>query len=248
MLINNGDLFKLGEHRLICGDAGDPEIVKKLVDQFEISLIACDPPYGVAYVESKQGLAKVSAGNKIIANDQNQTEAEYIAFSNRWLETVKPYLAKKNSVYIFNSDKKLFALREAMVQSGYRFTQLLIWIKQQQVLGRMDYLPQHELIAYGWLGTHIFHKSQDKSVLFCPKPRKSKLHPTMKPVSLMRRLILNSSQIGECVYDPFGGSGTTLIACEQIKRKCLMIELDPEYCLKIINRYEKLAGSEAVKL
>lgn len=248
MSIKPGDLFQLGKHRLICGDSSKTDIVQKLISDTSVNLILTDPPYGVAYVESKQGLVQVSAGNKVIANDQNQTDEEYLAFSKAWLETVKPYLAKKNSVYIFNSDKMLFALRDAMLQSGYRFTQLLIWIKQQQVLGRMDYLPQHELIAYGWSGTHKFHKSQDKSVLFCPKPRKSKLHPTMKPVSLIRRLILNSSALRDFVYDPFGGSGTTLIACEQTKRSCLMIELDPDYCQKIITRFEKLTKIKAKQL
>jgi len=112
----------------------------------------------------------------------------------------------------------------------------------------MDYLPQHEFIAYGWFGTHEFHKSKDKSILFYPKPNKSKLHPTMKPVGLLRRLILNSTKVGDAVYDPFGGSGSTLIACEQTKRRCLTIEVDPKYCQTIIDRFNKLTGKEVKRL
>ena len=141
----------------------------------------------------------------------------------------------------------LFALRDGMQNAGFKFTQLLIWIKNHAVVGRMDYLPQHELIAYGWHGAHIFHKSKDKSILFHPKPNKSKLHPTMKPVSLLRQLILNSTKIGDVIYEPFGGSGSTLIACEQTKRNCLCIEIDPEYCQIIVDRYEKVTGIKVRK-
>jgi DNA modification methylase len=121
-------------------------------------------------------------------------------------------------------------------------------VKTQAIVGRLDYLPQHELIAYGWLGVHEFHKSKDKSVIVYPKPSKSILHPTMKPVGLLRQLILNSSKIGDTVYEPFAGSGSTLIACEQTRRKCVAVEMDPHYCEVIIRRFEKLAGIDALKL
>ncbi len=103
----------------------------------------------------------------------------------------------------------------------------------------------HELIAYGWFGTHKFYKAKDKSVLFCPKPQKSKWHATQKPISLIRRLILNSTQVGDIVYDPFLGSGTTLLACEQTHRKCIGIELDEGYFQVIVERWEKLSGLKA---
>ena len=247
MSVSNGDLFQLGDHYLLCGDALEIESVKKLVDNHEISLILTDVPYGVGYVENKPEYNKPKK-NWIIANDQTQTEGEYREFTGRWLDTVKPYLTGKNSYYIFNSDKMLFALREGLLSANFKFAQLLIWVKNHAVLGRLNYLPQHELIAYGWYGKHAFQKSQDKTVLFYPKPHKSPLHPTMKPVGLLRNLILNSSRIGEYVYDPFLGSGSTLIACEQTKRKCLGIELDPRYCETVITRYEKVAGRKAVKL
>jgi len=238
MSIKYGDLIKLGEHRLICGSSSDPEIIKKLVGDRKINLVINDVPYGVAVVESKTDMSKIKY--KPIANDQIQSENEYQKFNEDWLEAIKPYLAPKNSFYIFNSDKMIFSLKRALDKSDFRFCQLLIWIKNHAVLGRMDYLVQHELIAYGWFGTHKFYKSKDKTLLFFPKPQKSKLHPTMKPVPLIRHLILNSSQIGDYIFDGFLGSGTTLLAAEQTRRKYLGIELDPEYCQTIINRYQKM--------
>lgn len=246
-LIKSGDLFQLGSHRLACGDAMDHELVKRLLGQDTIDLILSDPPYGVLYTQAKAGFSKVKV-NKEIVNDDITSEFDYTVFTKNWLAAVTPYLAKKNAVYIFNSDKMLFALRDGMQQAEVNFSQLLIWIKNHAVVGRKDYLPMHELIAYGWHGTHLFHKSKDKSVLFYPKPNKSSLHPTTKPVPLLRHLILNSSRIGSTVYDCFAGSGSTLVACEQTRRKCLTVELDPDYCQTIITRFEKLTGIKTIKL
>ena len=142
----------------------------------------------------------------------------------------------------------VFSLRDGIVDADFRLTQLLIWIKNNVVVGRLHYLPQHELIAYGWFGSHEFYKAKDKSILVYPKPNKSPLHPTMKPVGLLRNLILNSSKIDDYVYDPFGESGSTLIACEQIKRRCLMVEIDPEYCQVIIDRFQKVTGQKAERI
>lgn len=245
--ISPGDVFTLGSHRLICGDAKDPNIIAKLIGKAQVDLILTDPPYGVAVVEGKEGFGDHTSSHRKIENDHIQSDAEYRRFTKEWLEMVKPYLSKKNSIYIFNSDKMLFALRDGMVDAGCHFGQLLIWLKTQAVVGRLDYLPQHELLAYGWIGTHQFHKSKDKSLLIYPRPSKSKLHPTMKPVGLLRRLILNSTKVRATVYDCFGGSGSTLLACEDTKRKCLMAELDPGYCRVIIDRFEKAAGIKAIK-
>lgn len=247
MSVQKYDIYKLGTHYLACGDALDSQIVEKLLKDRKVALILTDMPYGVGYVENKSGFNQLSK-SKIIANDHAQSDEQYRTFTSGWLELVKPYLAEKNSYYLFNSDKMLFAMREGLIDSGFKFAQLLIWIKNHAVLGRLNYLPQHELIAYGWYGKHAFQKSQDKSVMFYPKPNKSPLHPTMKPVGLLRNLILNSSRIGDWVYDPFSGSGSTMIACEQTKRNCLAIELDPEYCQIIIDRYEEVTGKKAIKL
>jgi DNA modification methylase len=239
-----GQIYQLGQHRLAYGDGTDGQLVTKLIGDDQVRLILSDPPYGVAYVESKASLVK-NMVHTAIQNDQNQSAEQYTAFTKAWLDEVVPYLTKKNASYIFNSDKMLFALHDGMLAADVRFSQLLIWVKTQAVIGRLDYLPQHELIAYGWHGTHEFMHSKDKSVLTYPKPSKSKLHPTMKPVGLLRNLILNSSRVGDIVYDPFGGSGSTLLACEQTKRRCLMVEIDLRYCQTIIDRWQKLTGLEA---
>lgn len=237
--INYGDKFQIGDHILINGDALDPKIVKKAIGNQKVSAFISDIPYGVDYTASKKDFGKVKV-DKDILNDGFVSENQYAKFVEDLIAPIIPYLTRKNSFYIFNSDKQIFALREGMEKSGVRFSQLIVWVKSQPVIGRKDYLPMHELIAFGWHGTHEFKKAKDKSVIFCPKPSKSALHPTQKPVSLMRRLILNSTSIGDVVYEPCAGSGTTGIACEQTKRKCVMIELDPEYCRTIIERFEKL--------
>jgi len=246
--IKSGDVFQLGEHLIGCGDARDKVFVDALLGKEKVGLVLCDPPYGVAYVEGKQGFNPHGKQHRVIVNDHAQTESDYRHFTYQWLDAARPHLARKNAFYIFNSDKMLFALRDGMQDAGCKFTQLLIWIKNHAVVGRMDYLPQHELIAYGWCGSHAFQKAKDKSVLVYPKPNKSRLHPTMKPVGLLRRLILNSSRIDDVVYDPFLGSGSTLLACEQTKRRCIGIELDPHYCQVIMDRFEKVTGIKPKKI
>jgi len=245
--IKQGDIFRLGSHILGCGDARDVDFVGKVIGNRKIAMIACDVPYSIDYAASKRGFGHIKV-DKDILNDGAVSESEYAQFTKEWLVAAIPHLERKNSVYIFNSDRMIFALREGMKLAGIKFSQLLVWIKNQPVIGRMDYLPTHELIAYGWFGVHSFKKSNDHSVIYCPKPNRSPLHPTQKPVSLMRRLILNSSEIGSIVYDCFAGSGTTGIACEQTKRSSMMIELDPEYCQTIINRFGKLFGIQAQRI
>jgi len=246
--VKSGDVYAIGSHLLLCGDCTDAVLIHQFIGKTKIDLILTDPPYGVAYIEGKQGFAESKNTHRAILNDHTQDEDSYRAFSRAWLEAVKPHLAPKNSCYIFNADKMIFALREGMLDAGYRFSQLLIWAKTAAVLGRMDYLPQHELIAYGWFGKHAFHKAKDKSVLIHPRPKSNTLHPTMKPIGLLRRLILNSTNISQVVYDPFGGSGSTLLACEQTKRRCVMVEIDLAYCQVIIERFEKLTKQSARKI
>lgn len=241
-----GDIFQLGEHLLLCGDSTHPEQVEALLKNSKIKLILTDPPYGVGYVENRVKSSKKD--HKVIANDHIQSEEEYKHFSQQWLASIKPYLEAKNSYYVFNSDRMLFGLEDALKAENFKLSQLLIWVKTGAVIGRLDYNPQHELIVYGWYGVHEPLKDKDKSLLVAPKPKKNALHPTMKPVSLLRRLILNSTSLGATVYDPFLGSGSTLIACEQTRRRCLGIELDPDYCKVIIERFEKISGVKAIKL
>ncbi len=245
--IQYGDIFILGNHRLACGDSRDKGLIKKLIGKDKVSQILCDPPYGVEVVEGKKGFAK-GKEHKPIANDHYQSMEDYIQFSQDFLEAIKPHMSKKNSIYIFNSDKMVFALEVGMFRADFRFGQLLIWVKNQGVIGRLDYLPQHELVVYGWYGTHEFLRSKDKSVLMYPRTNVNKAHPTMKPLGLLRRLILNSSRLGDIVFDGFGGSGQTLLACEQTRRRCLMVELDTGYCKTIIERFEKMTGKRVEKI
>lgn len=245
--IKYGDVFLLGENLLLCADCRDKKIIRKLIGSYKIKAVISDPPYGVAVTESKENFQPLSK-NKVIANDHLQTDEEYKKFTIDWIEPIKPYLERKNVFYIFNADKMIFALREGMLEVGLKFAQLLIWVKTHAVIGRMDYAPQHELIAYGWYGVHELVKAKDKSVLVYPKPNKSKMHPTTKPIELIRRLVLNSTRIGDVVYDPFLGSGTSLLICQQTKRICIGVEQDEEYCKTILARWQKLSNLIPEKL
>jgi DNA modification methylase len=245
--IKLGEIYRIGEHVIACGDCCDTALLAKAIGSLKIDLVVADVPYGVAVAESKRGFNTLLKDKEIVG-DELQSDEKYIRFTAEWIKALKPHLAKKNSFYIFNSDRMLFALREGMLDAGCRFAQLLIWLKSQPVLGRMDYLPQHELVAYGWVGTHSFKKSQDRSLLFYPKPKKNPFHPTMKPVGLIRRLILNSSNIGAVVCDPFLGSGTSALAAHQTGRRCIGIELDPEYCAVSIARLEAVTNQKATRI
>ena len=232
-------IYKIGRHLIACGDARDTELVDRLVGKNKIRAAIVDAPYGIKMVESKLNFSKIKTP-KIILNDDITSETEYTKFTENWLRPILPHLATKNSLYLFNSDAMIFALRHGMENAGIHFSQLLVWIKNQAVIGRKDYLPQHELIAFGWYGRHQALRTKDKSVIFCPKPSKNSIHPTQKPIALMRRLILNSTLPGDIVYDCFAGSGSLAVGAEQTQRSSILIERDEDYCLAIINRMDKL--------
>lgn len=248
-IIQQGDIYKLGEHTIACGDSLNPGFVNKIVSDKKIRAIISDPPYGVAYVEGKRVLSKLGVDtDKVIIGDQLQSDDEYALFTKTWLEAAVPYLESYNACYIFNGDMMFPALRAGMKQAGFYYSQMIMWLKNHVVLGRKDYLPMFELIAYGWHGRHKMERSKAKSVIFHPKPAKSKLHPTQKPIGLLRKLIPNSTKIGEYIYDPFLGSGGTLIASEHLGRRCIGIDIDPEYVSTSIIRWEKLTSKKAQKL
>lgn len=248
--IQPGEIWKLGDHILACSSSTDEKEVAKLMKHAgKVRMILTDPPYGVAYVEGKKDFAKLGKENvKVIMNDHLQTEEEYALFTQGWLDAVKPFLDTYNACYIFNSDLMFRALRNGIDNAGFYYSQMIIWVKNSVVVGRKDYLPMHEVAAYCWHGRHKMNRPKSKSVIFHPKPSSSKLHPTMKPVGLLRKIIPNNTRQGEWVYDPFGGSGSTLIACEHLGRKCAMVELDPGYCSTIIERWETLTGKQATKI
>ena len=234
--IQPDDIWQIDEHIIACGDSTDAAFVSKVIGSREVRVIVCDPPYAVAYK------------NNAIIGDELQSDEQYARFTQTWLEAAKPHLESYNAVYIFNSDMMYPALRQGMKEAGFYYSQGLIWIKNTSVLGRKDYLLQHELIAYGWFGRHKMERSKSKSVLFHPKPAASKLHPTQKPVGLMRKLIPNSTKIGERLYDPFLGSGSTAVACEHLGRRCIGIDLDPAHVATAIARLEKLTGKQAERV
>jgi DNA modification methylase len=246
--IKYGDIFQVGPHKIACCDARDEKMIAKLIGDDKVKVLLCDIPYAIGAVESKEGFKNLKVKHRKIINDQEQSDDAYAKFNEEWLLVIRPHLAAKNSAYIFNSDRMIFALRQGVLQAGFKFSQLLIWVKSHAVIGRLNYLPAHELIAYGWFGTHEFKKSQDKSVLFYPRPSKSKLHPTMKPIPLLRNLILNSSSIGDIIYDGFLGSGSSILAAEQVKRICLGCELDSEYCQTTLDRVAKATGLKVIKI
>ena len=245
--INQNDIFKLGDHFLVCGNSLDTELVDRALKDTKIKLILSDAPYGVSYVSSKESLGQNVTVNKVIQNDGITNQAEYKEFTINWLTPTIKHLERKNSFYMFNGDKMLLAVLEAIRDSDFTFSQLLIWVKSQPIIGRKDFAPQHELVLFGWYGVHEFMHSKDRSILYHPKPSSNKLHPTMKPISLLRRLILNSTRIGDVVYDPFLGSGSSIIACEHTKRKCIGFEIDTSYCETIIQRWSKLTGRKVEK-
>jgi len=244
---NLGDMYKLGNHYLLCGDATELENYKQNFD-----LLLTDPPYGVDYSSKNAMLNSLDNGNRIektIEND-NLTENEVAEIWNKVFNNCYLKSNKNSSYYIFgaNLDNLFYNLQTSILNNGYLLKHLLIWKKNNFVLSRTDYKYKHEPILYGWKNkeNHNFYGENNlTSVLEFDKPKESKLHPTMKPIELLKHLIINSTKVNEWVIDPFGGSGSTLIACEQIKRNCYMIELDPAYCDVIIDRWENLTGQKA---
>lgn len=247
--IKQGDIFEIDGHIIACGNSLDESFVDKVIGDKKIRAIVSDPPYAVAYVENKKGICKLGIEDeRIIANDHLQTDEEYAKFTKDWLDPVTKHLESYNACYIFNGDLMFPALRHGMKESGYYYSQMIVWLKNQPVMSRKDYLSMYELIAYGWHGRHKMERSKAKNVIFHPKPSSSKLHPTQKPVGLLRKIIPNSTKIHEYVYDPFLGSGSVAVACSHLGRKCIGIEIDEKYISTVISRLEILSGKQAKKI
>jgi DNA modification methylase len=247
--IQNGDLFLLGPHRLLCGDSTKKEDVELALNNTKVDLLLTDPPYGVDYGTKNAFLNKFDKGNSLqddIRNDELLNE-DFQAFCEKWITPIQ--FNEYNASYIFIASKTIHLLINALEKHGYYYPAHLVWVKNQQILGRADYSFKHEDIVYAWKGKHKFYSDKFPStILNFDKPRVSDLHPTMKPVEILTELIHNSSTEGMTVYDPFGGSGSTLIACQQTNRKCVMIEIMPKYVQTIINRWENLTGLKAQKV
>lgn len=236
-----GDVWILGRHRLMCGNSTQKEEVMRLMNKQEADMLLTDPPYNVDYV------GKTSEALKIENDNMNETEFYNFlidAFRNMF-ESVK----YGGSIYVFHADTEGLNFRNAFKAVGFKLAQCLVWVKNTFVMGRQDYQWRHEPILYGWkegAGHYFVDNRKQSTVLEFDKPSRNAEHPTMKPIDLLVYLIKNSSKENDIILDLFGGSGSTLIAAEQIQRTCYTMELDPKYCDVIIKRWENLTGQKAI--
>jgi DNA modification methylase len=239
------ELYELGAHRLICGDATDPELLNRLLGRERAEVLWTDPPYGVDYVGKTREALRIRSDHR--DGLEQLLDAAFAA--------VDVVLAPSARFYVAAPAGPLgLTFREAVVTAGWQLHQSLVWVKQTAVLGHSDYQYRHEDILYGWKagsgrpgrGRHRGSRWQgdnaQTSVFQIDRPTRSSEHPTMKPVALVEAMLRNSSRRGDVVVDPFAGSGSTLIACEQLGRRCFAVELDPRYCDVIRQRYETHHG------
>ena len=231
-----GDIWTLGRHRLICGDSTKEETYKSLMEDKKANLVVTDPPYNVNY--------EGSAGK--IKNDNMNTDKFYNflldAFSN-----MEKVMADDASIYVFHADTEGLNFRKAFNDAGFYLSGCCIWKKPSLVLGRSPYQWQHEPCLYGWKkkGKHQWYSGRKETTIWeFEKPKKNADHPTMKPIALLAYPITNSSMSNTLILDPFGGSGSTLIACEQTDRSCYTIELDEKFCDVIVKRYIEQVGTD----
>ena len=270
--IKPGDLWLLGDHRVLCGDSTDVRQVERLMDGQKADMVFTDPPYNVNYEGGTKDKLKIS-NDDMSASD----------FYNFLLAAYKNYflvLKDGSCIYVAHADTEGVNFRKAFTDSGLLLKQCLVWVKNSAPLSRQDYNWQHEPILYGWKpgGAHWFCKNfklttviddtveidflerdilidilkqikleQESTVVWEDRPTKSDLHPTMKPVRLIVRFILNSSKKNQIITDLFLGSGSTLIACEKTNRKCFGLELDPHYCQVILQRWSDYTGKDPVR-
>jgi len=246
--IKYGDIFQLGNHRVMCGDATKKEDVEKLMNGEKADMVFTDPPYNVDYSGKNEFLNKKDKGNRNQTPILNDNIIDFDSFCDNFISNIRDFINDYNAVYITFAGKDLITLLNSLKNNDFYLSQILVWVKNNIVLGRLDYYSKHELIIYGWWNKHKFYGEKQQSVWEIDKPLKSDLHPTMKPVELIQKAILNSSKRGDIVLDLFGGSGSTLIAAEELNRKCYMMELEPIYVQVIIDRWEQFTGQKAIKL
>lgn len=246
-----GDIYILGNHRLMCGDSTSIDAVEKLMDGVKADMVFTDPPYGVSYADKNARLNSVCKGNRI----QTKIENDHMTVT----ETGELWLQSFTNAYISTSDKapyyicgpqggELMMMMMMIEKAGWQLKHIMIWAKNNHVLGRMDYHYKHEPIMYGWKQgeSHNWYGDHSQTSLWeIARPLKSDLHPTMKPVELIEKALINSSKKSDSVIDLFGGSGSTLIACEKTNRKCFMMEISPHYCDVIVKRWEDFTGKKS---
>jgi site-specific DNA-methyltransferase (adenine-specific) len=237
-----GDLFEIGEHRLLCGDSTQTDTFQKLMQGELADMVITDPPYNVAYEgKTKEALT--------IDND-NMGDDDFYKFLYDFYTAQSTVVKKGGAIYVWHASSEIINFAKAMVDAGWLLKQQLIWVKSSMVMGRQDYQWKHEPCLYGWLkgDSHKWYADRKQTtVINFDRPSRNGEHPTMKPVGLFSYQIENSSKKGDIVIDAFAGSGTTMVACEQLKRKAYAIEFDPKYCQVIIDRMKKLDETLVIK-
>lgn len=239
--VKRGDLWHVGRHRLVCGDATNEEDVALLMGGKKANLICTDPPYGVSIVGRGRG------GALTIENDSLKGE-EFYEFLLKAFKNMAGSLEKTGSAYVFHADTEGLTFRKAFDDAGFKLSGCCVWVKNSMVLGRSDYQWQHEPVLYGFLknGSHRWYSDRKQTTVWnFDRPTKSKIHPTMKPIDLIAYPIGNSTQVNAIVMDLFGGSGSTLITCERMNRICHTMELDEKYASAILRRYVEDTGESA---
>lgn len=280
-----GEIYQLGDHRLMVGDSTKAEQVAELMNGKQADLLVTDPPYGVDYqnfesADEAKRLKRRTDG-LIVANDSFENDSDFVAFLQAAYQAANDNLKDGAAFYIWHASSKSKPFQDSCDKIGWQIREILIWVKDRLSMGRQDYQWQHEPCLYGWKSGagHYFRDIRTETTIFDdekpideltnkelkqlvanyraavpstiirePKPTRSEEHPTMKPVKLIARLIGNSSVEGEIVLDIFGGSGTTMIAAEQLNRRCYMMELDPHYADVIIERWQNFTGEKATKI
>lgn len=271
--VKQGDIYELGNHRLMCGDSTDPNQVAKLMNGNVADLVVTDPPYNVA-IENSKGMK--------IENDNMSGDA-FLQFLTSAFANINNFLKEGGAFYVWFASREHINFEKALNENGLQVRQELIWNKNSLILGRQDYQWKHEPCLYGWkdgashyfiddrtqttviedakpdfkkmkkeemqkLLEEIFSDKVSSTIINEKRPSVNDLHPTMKPIKLIARQVKNSSKTGEKVLDLFGGSGSTLITCEQLDRSCFTMEYDPKYAQVIIQRWEDFTGQKAKKL
>jgi site-specific DNA-methyltransferase (adenine-specific) len=238
-----GDLFEIGEHRLLCGDSTQTDSFLTLMGGGVLAdMVITDPPYNVAYEGKTKDALTIE--NDSMGND------EFYKFLYDFYSALTTAVKKGGAIYVWHASSEIVNFGKALVDAGWLLKQQLIWVKNSMVMGRQDYQWKHEPCLYGWLegASHKWYADRKQTtVIEFDRPNRNGEHPTMKPIGLFAYQIENSSKQGDIVIDAFGGSGTTMVACEQLKRKARVIEFDPKYCQVIVNRMLKLDPSLKVK-
>ena len=236
-----GDIYQLGRHRLMCGDSTSAGDVETLAGGVKMDMLLTDPPYGVNYVGKTKDALKIE-------NDA-QTDDELLTFLTEAYLAADAIMKPGAVFYIWHADSKAGVFRNACANVGWEVRQVLIWVKNSMVLGRQDYQWKHEPCLYGWKdgASHLWASDRKQTtILEFDRPTRNKEHPTMKPIPLFDYQIKNNTKGGDAVLDLFGGSGTTIMACEQNGRIGYVMEYDPRYVDVIIKRWEEFTGKKAV--